>query len=637
MPAKPSGKRIPPRAAVLGPAFAVLLQAGAAEAQRGSEALLDLSLEQLGDVVVTSVSRRSERVADAPASIYVIDQDQIRRAGARSLPEALRLAPNLQVARVDAAGYAISARGFNNSLGNKLLVLIDGRTIYTPLFSGVFWDAQDVLLEDVERIEVISGPGATLWGANAVNGVINVITRQAQGGDGGLLAAEAGGDRRSARLRVAGALGENGGYRVYAQHASLEASEDAQGRAQLDGWERRLAGLRADWQHGERSWGVRAEHLRGESDANVFGPTEVSGTQLTAVWQQREEDGALRMQAYYDRSERHDPVLFHDRMEIFDIEATRQRRLGRHGLVWGAGHRRAQDRVEAGVLTTFLPGRRRLQWSNAFVQDEIELDPALRLTLGLKLDRNTYTGVEWLPSARLAWTPTAHRLVWGALSRAVRAPSRIDREFFLPAAPPYLIAGGPRFESEIADVLELGYRAQGAAWSWSTTLFHHRYDRLRSGEPVGGGSFQVRNGTAGRVSGLETWGEWRIHERWRLAFGWSAVHDRFHTKPGFNDPDGAVDLGNDPAHFWSLRSSIALTPTLDLQLAARRVGALPEPPIASYTVFDAGLLWRASPSLDVGLFARDLGRSSHAEFAPGPLAQTSVYEPQAWARIAWRW
>jgi iron complex outermembrane receptor protein len=448
----------------LGCLLAALSVAWASPAQADeppTEDLADLSLEQLSQVEIISVSRRSERLSDAPASIYVISNDDISRSGATTLPEALRLAPNLEVARVSASSYAISARGFNNSLGNKLLVLIDGRTVYTPLFSGVFWDAQDLLLEDVDRIEVISGPGATLWGANAVNGVINVITRRASATQGLLASGVAGSEGSTAALRYGGALGAEGSYRVYARHNQIDATRSEAGASLPDAWHSDQAGFRADWARGEHEFTVQGDAYRGRSEERPFGPIEISGGNLLAAWNWRRTGGSrLHMQAYLDRAERTDPILFHDRMDVFDFEFQHSVPFARHELLWGGGVRRARDEVERGLLVSFIPAEKDLRWENLFVQDEIWLRENVGLTLGLKLDRNVYTGTEFLPSARLAWKPRADQLVWASASRAVRAPSRIDREFYLPATPPFAIAGGPDFKSETADVFELGYRAQ---------------------------------------------------------------------------------------------------------------------------------------------------------------------------------
>ncbi len=624
-----------------GLAFAAGLLLGGTAAAGGpqTENLADLSLEQLGDIEVTSVSRRSERLLDAAASIYVIIADDIRRSGAATLPEALRLAPNLQIARVNAASYAISARGFNNSLGNKLLVLIDGRTVYTPLFSGVFWDSQEVMLQDVERIEVISGPGATLWGANAVNGVINVITRPASATRDGLLAATVATDQRAAALRQGGSLG-SGSYRVYARRVRIDNTWDARHVAQTDAWDSRQAGFRADWGDAERGFTLQGDSYRGESERRAFGPTEVSGSNLTARWNRRLDGGASwRVQAWFDRTERDDPVLFHDRMDVADLEFQHSVPLPAHTLVWGGGYREARDRVEKGLLATFIPSRRTLRWSNLFVQDDVRLSDSVQATVGLKLDRNSYTGVEVLPTLRVAWKAAPDHMIWAAASRAVRAPSRIDKEFFFPAAPPFLIRGGPDFVSEVANVFELGFRGEASdAFSWSVTAFHHRFDNLRSGQPAtSGGGFFVVNLTEGTTTGVEAWAALRLSERLRVAAGLVELHKSLRQKPGGRDPEGTTDLGNDPRHQAQLRATLLLAPRHELDFSARAVSRLPSPAIPGYAVLDAGYRWQASSRLDVAVRVRNLFDARHPEFEPGTLSQLSEFGREGSLDLEWRW
>ncbi|HEX5128091.1 MAG TPA: TonB-dependent receptor, partial [Usitatibacter sp.] len=428
---------------------AVLALAGAPAV---ASELFDLSLEELAAMPVTSVFRRAEAVSAAPASIYVISADDIRRSGAATLAEALRLAPNLQVARVDARGYAISARGFNNAIGNKLLVMVDGRTVYSPLFSGVFWDQQDAMLEDVERIEVVSGPGATQWGANAVNGVINVITRNARDTRGALVAGTAGRTEDGAVARVGTALA-GGDLRLYGKSIDHAGTRRADGTPVGDAWRRWQAGFRADWSGPVHAFTLVGEAYDGEAKAGtVLGTPSFSGASLLGRWTRSAADGSeLRVQAYVDQAERDDVVLFRDRMRVHDLEAQYLTTLGGHQVMVGAGYRYARDRTERTPLVVFMPAERDLRWSNLFVQDTVQLAPDWRVAVGVKLERNVYTGLELLPSLRLAWTKSPRELVWGAVLRAVRAPARLDREFFLPGSPPFAINGGPDFESEVVN------------------------------------------------------------------------------------------------------------------------------------------------------------------------------------------
>jgi iron complex outermembrane receptor protein len=617
----------------------LVLAASAMANEQPANDLGDLSLEQLGNVDITSVSRRSERLSDAPASIYVISNDDIRRSGATTLPEALRLAPNLEVARVSASDYAISARGFNNALGNKLLVLIDGRTVYTPLFSGVFWDAQDVVLEDVDRIEVISGPGATLWGANAVNGVINVITRSAAKTQGTLVSIQGGGEDNSGVVRYGGRFDSGGYFRVYAKRDVIEDTQTTTGEPITDGGSRDQVGFRADWGDADDGFTVQGDGYGGQFERTLFGPVAISGMNVLADWNRRETDGSsMQVQAYFDRTVRNDPLEFRDQMDVVDVQFQRDTPLASSDIVWGGGYRYARDDATKGLLATFIPGLKDLNWENLFAQDEIALEKTLKLTLGLRLDRNTYTGTEFLPNLRLAWKPGDDQLVWGSLSRAVRAPSRIDREFFFPGNPPYLITGGPDFVSEVSDVAEVGYRVQPTKRiSFSVTGFYQYYENLRSGEPQPDGSFQVENGTAGRATGIETWTTLDLTGQWRVAVGLTELRQTFWTRRGFHDPDGSVDLGNDPNHQWSLRSTFDITPKLEFDVMTRSVAQLPAPVIPAYTAVDASSAWRPNTHLELSLFLQNLFDAGHVEFAPGAFALLSDYDRSAAVRVQWQW
>jgi len=594
-------------------------------AASASKELTDMTLEELANVVVISVSRQAERLSDAAASIFVIRAEDIRRSGARSIPEALRLAPNLQVARTSASGYAISARGFNNALGNKLLVLIDGRTVYTPLFSGVFWDQQDVMLEDVERIEVISGPGATLWGANAVNGVINVITRAASDTQGVLFSGGAGNRDRVGSIRYGGKLGESGHYRVYGRDLELQNTRRENGTSAPDGWRRRQAGFRADWGAAHRNFTLQGDAYAGEAEARpAGGPVEVSGMNLLARWKERFSSGSdLGVQAYYDRSERVDRTGFQGDVSTIDLEFEHGIPLGDHRLLWGAGYRNAHDDIEATLpplQIAFVPPSRTLTWHNVFVQDAWRLGRSVELTLGIKAESNDYTGWEYLPSARLAWKPGDNQLVWGAVSRAVRAPARLDRDFTLSfVVPPLnvpLIRGGPYFESEVAKVYEIGYRAQPTSvLSYSFTAFRHEYEKLRSGMPP---PAFIENQIEGFSNGVEGWGTLQALPGWRLMAGFSTLRQHLGVNPGSRDPTGPIALGNDPDHQWLLRSSHTLAGGHEIDVMMRRVGSLPlQAPgvsVPAYTALDARWGWRINRSVEVSLTLQNLLDPEHGEF-----------------------
>ena len=587
------------------------------------DSLADLSLEELSRLEITSVSRHAERISDAAASVYVITAEAIRRSGASSLPQALRLAPNLQVAQIDANQFAITARGFNNAIGNKLLVLVDGRTVYTPFYSGVFWDQQDVMLADVERIEVISGPGATLWGANAVNGVINVITKPARETQGALVAVEGGAQENQAAVRYGGSLGDAGQFRLYAKRLTREATQSESGAAQGDGWNARQVGFRFDRAAGADDITLQGDASYGKAQTRGTAPlsfpaVQVGGADLLARWTHRLDGGAsFSLQAWRADSRRDDAFLYRPHEQVSDLQFQHDVPLAGQRLLWGGGYRQAREDLQPGFVFGFRPPRQTLAWSNLFVQDGIRLGPALELTLGAKIERNDYTGNEFLPSVRLAWKPHDDELLWTAVSRAVRAPAPLDRDITLPPRPPFIIAGGPGFDSELAYVAELGWRAQPSpALSWSATLFQHWWERLRSGEPPP--EAQVQNMIAGTTSGVEAWGAWQVTPAWRLGAGLGLLRERLHVEAGSTDPVGPSALGDDPHAQWSLRSSLDVARGQELELALRHVGALPQPAVPSYYATDVRYGWQFGPGWTLAVVARNLFARDHLEFGKAP-------------------
>jgi iron complex outermembrane receptor protein len=603
--------------------------------------LADLSLEELVNVEVTSVSRRSERLADAPASIFVINAEDIRRSGATSIADALRIAPNLNVARIDSRSYAISARGFNNAIGNKLLVLIDGRTVYSPLFSGVFWDQQDVMLEDVERIEVISGPGATQWGSNAVNGVINVITRRAADTQGVLATVTSGNTESGYAVRYGGKLGDDdGAWRVYAKAFDRTNTSLANGTPVADAWERSQIGFRADWGTTAQGFTLQGDAYQGRvKTASAFGTPSMGGANLLARWTRRFDDGSdLRVQGYMDSASRDDLITYRDRMRVTDIDVQYGMPLGdRHKLLFGGGYRSAHDTTDRSLLIAFIPAERDLRWANVFVQDTIKLAERLQLTAGAKMESNVYTGWEFLPSARLAWKPEDKQLVWGALSRAVRAPARLDREFFfpgnpLPGAVPFLIRGGPNFESEFVTVAEIGYRAQPTpSVSYSVSVFRNFYSQLRSGQAA---PAFVQNMMEGRATGLEAWGSWQATRAWRLSGGLTTLNQRLRVLPGSTDPNGPSGAGNDPDYQIMLRSSLNVSERTEIDVTLRRVAALPNPVLPAYLALDARIGWRMTKELELSFTLQNGLDPGHPEF--NPPAPSNQIPRSALVKMVWR-
>ena len=593
--------------------------------------LEELSLEQLTQIHVTSVSRREERLVDAPASIYVITAEDIRRSGATDLWGVLRLAPNLFVGRGDNNQWVAASRGMIAGTSNKMLVLVDGRTIYTPLFSGVFSDAQYFPVEDIERVEVISGPGGTLWGTNAVNGVINITTKPAAATRGSLARGWAGNFERGAVLRQGAALGEAASYRVYARYRDLDERSLMTGQGARDESERMLAGFRGDWTQGRGAGLFEGEAYKGRVD-NLAGNRPVQGGHLLARWEQpTDAGGTMRVQAYYDRSDRVHEGTFGEKLDIADLDLQYGwRAFDAHNVVVGGGYRASRDRIDNTPALGFDPADTNQQWASLFAQDEWTVRPGLAFTGGVRAERNPYTGVEWLPTLRFAWNPAADHLVWGEVSRAVRAPSRLDRDAFTP-----VLRTNSTFESERAGVAELGYRAQvNSTLSFSLTAFHHRYPNLRTFEltPDFKGVIAA-NGFEGRTTGIEGWGTWRLTPWWKLDGGFMTMSETINVRAGRVDIGGVDQISNDPRHTAQLRSSWDLGSSWDVDLVVRNVGHLPGYDVPAYTVLDGRIGWKLRRDLEVSLAVQNAFDRDYSEL--GPASSRAIFR-RTWL-LSLRW
>lgn len=593
-------------------------------AATSTTALKQLSLEELMDIEVTAVSRRPEKLRETAAAVRVITGEEIRRAGAASIPQALRLAAGLHAAQVGSNYWTIGARGFNSTAttSNKLLVMIDGRSIYSPLFSGVFWDTQDVFLDDVDRIEVVSGPGGATWGANAVNGVINLVTLDAQATQGTLFYGGAGTEeRRFGGLRHGGRIGQ-GHYRVYAKHFDVE-STIRQNRADArDRWVLSHGGFRTDWQ---QSGGT---HLTLQGDAYtgwIAQPTaargELRGGNVLGRWTQPLVNGGeVQVQGYFDTARRSAPNTFGDRLDTFDLDT--QHRLatrGRHELIWGINGRVSNDEIRNLPTQAFRPAKFTHRLLSAFVQDEIELSPnRLRLTLGAKFEHNNYSGSDFQPSARFAWIVNPHHTAWAAVSRAVRTPSRVDRDLFIPPNPPFTVAGGPNFGSETLVAYEAGWRGRLApALASALTVFLHDYDDLRTAElPV---PVTFGNGLKGKTYGVEWTADYAPAPWWRWSAGYTLLRKDLQLKPGSRDLNlGRTEI-SDPKHQAQLRTALDLTRSLQLDVMARWIGAVPTfaantlGTVPAYSELDARLAWTVRDGLELAIIGRNLLDGSHPE------------------------
>lgn len=612
----PCASRRPLAAAI---AAAWLMGAGAAWAEsgqgagQGEEDLTRLSLEELAEVQITSVSRQPELLRDAASTVYVITAEDIRRSGAISLPEVLRLAPNLNVAQIDNGNYAITARGFNSmETSNKLLVLVDGRSIYTTLYSGVPWDTHEVPLQEIERIEVISGPGGTLYGVNAVNGVINIITRTAFESQGALVTAAAGPEEGRVTARYGGRFGEAGAFRVYVDAAQRDENITEAGLPARDELEGVQAGFRADWGRGAHTFTLQGDIY----DRRVFEDTgrgaDINGFNVLGRWRYDFSSGSnLQVQAYYDSNDR-DEVGLDSSERTVDLFVQHGFAWGeRHNVIWGGGYRQVDSEFlfPPGSVAVLDPANQTLRYANVFVQDQIRLGDGLQLTVGLKAEDSSYAGLEWLPSVRLGWTASDRAFFWASAARAVRTPSRIDRELTFPG----FLEGGD-FRAETLNAYEIGYRGRPSErTSVSVSAYYNDYDDLRTVDidPLTIFPLRLANTARGTVHGVEAWATWDPTDRWRLTASVAWLDKDLELDPGSQDISGIASGGDDPTAYAKLRSQINLTDRLELDVGLRAYDRLAM--VDGYVEADARLGWRVTDRLEVSLAGRNLLNDRHVE------------------------
>ena len=608
------------------------------------ETLKKVPFEELFNLEITTVSRRPERLVDAPSAIQVITAEEIRRSGASSLPEALRLASNLQVAQVDSSRWAISARGFNATTANKLLVLIDGRSVYTPLFSGVFWDVQNVMLEDIDRIEVISGPGATLWGANAVNGVINVITKSARDTQGALLSGGGGSFLRGfGNARYGDKIGQDVYFRLYGMGFDRDNTVLRSGREASSNWFMGQGGFRADWlpSYGTRAT-VQGNFYGGDIAQAGPGDVAVDGQNLIGRWTHPlATESDISLQVYWDRTRRRIPNSITEVLNTVDLDLQHRLPLGaRNKFIWGAGYRFMHDQVDNAAAIAFLPGRRDLQLFSAFAQDEITLvQNQLFLTIGSKFEHNDYSGFEFQPSVRLAWSPATDQTLWAAVSRAVRSPSRIDTELFAPSTPPFVLqGGGDRFDSEKVITYELGYRAElSQRLGLSISTFFNDYDDIRSVEPIAGapGQFIILNRLRAKTYGVELSTTWQPLDWWRLRGGYTYLRKEIRLGDS-GDINRGRGEGNDPHHQFLVQSMVNLPADLEFDSVLRYVDNLNQrgPLVPSYVSLDLRLGWRPTPNWEFAIIGQNLLDKQHPEF--GAPATRQEIPRSVYGKVTWR-
>ncbi|MCW3845867.1 TonB-dependent receptor [Sphingomonas sp. LB-2] len=584
----------------------------AAKDQDDPQDLSSLSIEELSQLPVRSASKREEPLSEVPTALYVITEADIARANGTALPEILRQAPNLHVERVNGSQYAITARGFNGvEPSNKILALVDGRSIYSTLHSGVFWELHAPLAEDLQQIEVVSGPGGTLYGPNAVNGVINVISKEAGDTQGLLVRGTGGRDERTAAARFGFTLGDNAAMRVYGNYFDRENLPTGFGPNLSDGIRGFQFGFRSDSDFGASHVTVQGDMFRNRT-FQVAGDGN-RGHDVLARWSTDLGGGSsVQIQGYYDYFERRS-MLTIDRLETIDVEGQYNLESGGHHLVAGLGVRTTRDQFVNNLNAFQLnPPRDRLWIGNGFVQDRFALTPSLSLIAGFKLESSSFSGLQFLPNLRLAWRPSEHATLWASVSRAVRTPSRIDRGL---AAVPILITA-PDFASEKLIAFEAGYRGQPTrSTSLSVSVFYNRYTDLRSVRALGGAAFfpvQLANDLQGNEYGVEAWGTQQLTPWWRLSAGGFWLKRDFGVAPGGMDI-GAASIGRDPGYQVQLRSQITLPRGFTMDAGLRAVGALENPHVDGYAEADARLGYQFQNGVEIFAVGDNLLHASHLE------------------------
>ncbi|BAO44101.1 TonB-dependent receptor plug domain-containing protein [Thiolapillus brandeum] len=633
-------------------ATALLFAIPTLAADRTIEDLKGLSLEQLANMQVSILSKKPERLADSAAAVFVLTSEDIRRSGYSTIPELLRLVPGMNVARIDTSEWAISSRGFNSRFANKLLVMVDGRSVYNSLFSGVYWEALDTLLPDVERIEIIRGPGASTWGANAVNGVINIITKNASDTLGVLATAHAGNQQRGGAVRYGTQTGESGSVRAYMKYDNRDPEKKLASGLDIKDFYGKRFGARGDWEPSSDD----AVSIQGELfDANAEDPW-LSGGNLMTQWQHIRASGAEdSFQAYYSRFKMEsdsDHVSVQELEDTVDLEYRHQFvPLGRHDLIGGLGYRWQRSNIRGAGLTHAEPPERTYSRISAFFQDDIALvDDRWFLTLGTKLEHNDFTGFEIQPTIRTRWHPQPNSTLWASVSRAVRTPNRAEHDLAAEqlALPPSPSTGGlpvyyrtttnREMESETLVAYEAGYRWQPAKrLGMDLSLFYNDYEELRTLE-LGSPTLDpqpfprwivpttAENRMQGHSYGMELTADWRLTDELRLQGWYSLLKMDLTVDEGSDSLESADIQKQSPEQQAGLRSALNLPHDMELDLFLRYVGALKEFKVDDYVELDARLGWNIKDNLSLSLIGRNLLQSSHQEFGTEAILNAPPHE-----------
>jgi len=604
--------------------------------------LKKLPLEQLVDVEITSASRRPEKLSETASAVDVITGEDIERAGVTNIPDALRLGAEMDVAQIDGHTWAISARGFNGSISNKMQVLMDGRSLYTPLFSGVFWDVQQAFLPDIDQIEIIRGPGATLWGANAVNGVINIRSKSADETQGFLLYGGGGYEQDGfGGVRYGGKVGEDTYYRLYVMHQNNEGLP-LEGDGDEDNFQITKGGFRIDSKPMAGDiltlqggfYGGTAEQLNGDD-------IDVDGQNILGRWtHQFAGDSSLMVQTYWDRTYRLVPGTFEETRNTFDFETQYQTQSGEHYIVAGADYRLSHDDIgNLGPGIAFDPASDTQHLVSVYAQDEWRIIPdTFFITAGSKFEWNSFSKFEAQPTGRFTWLPSKEQTVWGAISRAVRTPTRIDEDLVAPnpsTGAPLILIPNRNFDSETLIAYELGYRLRPTTYlSFDLAGYYNDYDNLRSVEPLPSGQFQIQNKLEGESYGGALTAKWQITEWWQLGGNVSLFHVNVHPKDGGRDINQGRGETNDPECTFVIHSGMDLPWHLRFDAFLRYVDDLPDPPhTPSYLTADLRLAWTAFKNCEIAIVGRNLIDSPHPEFAT--ITTTREVERSVFGTFKW--
>jgi iron complex outermembrane recepter protein len=607
-----------------------------------TEDLTRLSLSDLANVEVTSVSKSGEGLQRAAASIYVISRDAILRSSATNVFEALRLAPNLLVTQLSASNYVVAARGFGGNpsaqnFANKLLILVDGRSVYSPLYSGIYSIALDVMLEDIDRIEVISGPGATLWGANAMNGVINIITRATILTTGSFVEAGAGNQEQALSGRYGGQAGENATFRVYGTGFHRAAMDLDTGASAHDGWSKGQGGFRYDWSENSDNVTVQGDLYRATQNEAGTQDGVALGGNVVARYVRQSEHSEFQLQAYADQSEQMSPaggggfVL-----NTYDIEFQHSIALGSaNRLVWGAGERLNRYSITNAPSLLFVPSSRGLTLGNIFIQDTLSLAPRFNLIAGFKMEDDPYSGWSPLPDLRASWQFSDRATLWAAASRAIRSPTPFDTDVVEKLGPLVYLTGHTNFRPESLWSYEMGARAQASAdLSLSATIFYNEYDDLRTVEPASATTFiplQWGNGMQGDTFGFEAWATWQVNGWWRLSPSVTWLRERLTFKEGASELLGVAQAADDPSSHAALTSSMDLPHQITFDTSLRYVGALPSPALPHYYELDARFGWQVNRATELAVSGTNLLRARQQEFT-SPIGESITRGVMAEAR-----